>query len=201
MSLTHVILGWLSHEPMTGYDLNAVIEISTQHFWSTSQSQIYRTLSKIEAEGWVTQEVIQQEDRPPRKVYEITAEGRAELKRWLGAFHDPDPPRIPWLIQVFFAGQISDDEILAVLQKKLASLKGRLGRIRAARGISAEQFDADEDLRNIFYWMLTIDYGEMKLQSQIKWIEGVIEKIQSEEYISEAFFDRYKGKKEQDHEE
>ncbi len=202
MSLAHVILGWLSHEPMTGYDLNAVIEISTQHFWSTSQSQIYRTLSKIEAEGWVTQEVILQEDRPPRKVYEITAEGRAELARWLARFHEPDPPRIPWLIQVFFAGQISDDEILGVLQKKLASLHGRLARIRAARGISAEQFDADEDSRNIFYWMLTIDYGEMKLQSQIKWIEAVIIKIQNQEYISGAFREKYKKiEKEKDHEE
>ncbi|MFW5714061.1 MAG: PadR family transcriptional regulator [Brevefilum sp.] len=201
MSLTHVILGWLSYEPMTGYDLNAVIEISTQHFWSTSQSQIYRTLSKIEAEGWVTQEVILQEDRPPRKVYEISTEGRAELQRWLAAFHEPDPPRIPWLVQVFFAGQISDSEILAVLREKQASLQSRLGRIRAARGISAEQFEPDEDPRNIFYWMLTIDYGEMKLQSQIDWIEGVIEKIQNRDYKSPDFLIKYEQKKEQNHEE
>ncbi len=200
MSLTHVILGWLSYEPMTGYDLNAVIEISTQHFWSTSQSQIYRTLSKIESEDWVTQEVILQEDRPPRKVYEITAQGQAELERWLAAFHAPDPPRIPWLIQVFFAGQISDDEILAVLQEKKASLRRRLGRIRAARGISAEQFEPDEDPRDIFYWMLTIDYGEMKLQSQINWIDGVIEKIQNREYNTPEFFVKYKQEKEQDNE-
>lgn len=53
MSLSHVILGWLSYERMTGYDLNGAIEISTQHFWSTSQSQIYRTLKKLKAEGWV----------------------------------------------------------------------------------------------------------------------------------------------------
>jgi DNA-binding PadR family transcriptional regulator len=192
MSLTHVILGWLNYEPMTGYDLNAVIEISTQHFWSTSQSQIYRTLSKIEAEGWVTQEVIQQEARPPRKVYEITDAGKNELYRWLATFHEPDPPRIPWLIQVFFAGQVTDAEILSVLQQKHANLRRRLGRIQAARGISAAQFDPDEDPRDIFYWMLTIDYGESQLQTQIDWIEGIIEKIQNQAYAAPEFIQQFK---------
>ena len=182
MSLSHVILGWLSYEPMTGYDLNAVIEISTQHFWSTSQSQIYRTLNKIEEEGWVSQEVILQEDRPPRKVYEISPLGEEELRRWLATFHEPDSPRIPWLIQVFFAGQVKDEEILSVLEEKSANLQKRLGRIRAAREVSAKQFEPDEDPRDIFYWMLTIDYGETKLQSQIKWINSVISRIKNREY-------------------
>jgi PadR family transcriptional regulator, regulatory protein AphA len=200
MSLSHVILGWLSYEPMTGYDLNAVIEISTQHFWSTSQSQIYRTLNKIESEGWVTQEVILQENRPPRKVYEITAEGGAELRRWLSKFHEPDSPRIPWLIQVFFAGQISDQEILSVLQEKKANLRRRLGRIHAAREISAKQFEPDEDPRDVFYWMLTIDYGETKLQSQINWIDKVIEQIEDREYDDPELMKKYRREKEEDHE-
>lgn len=200
MSLTHVILGWLSCEPMTGYDLNAVIEISTQHFWSTSQSQIYRTLSKIETQGWVTQQVFLQDDRPPRKVYKITGTGQAELRRWLGTFHQPDPPRIPWLIQVFFAGQVSDAEILSVLKEKQANLRQRLGRIRAARGISAEQFEPDEDPRDIFFWMLTIDYGEEHLQMQIDWIGKVIEKIENQVYTALEFNQNDQQEKETHHE-
>lgn len=182
MPLAHAILGWLNVEPMTGYDLNQVIEISTQHFWSTSQSQIYRTLTKIESRGWVVQEVIMQADRPPRKVYHITEAGRSELESWIGTFHTPLPPRIPWLIQVFFAGQVSDEVIAAVLEKKLANLRQRLQGVSASRAISAGQFDEDEDPRDVFYWMLTIDYGETKLQAQIDWIEGALEKIKSREY-------------------
>jgi len=190
MSLTHVILGWLSYEPMTGYDLNALIEISTQHFWSTSQSQIYRTLNKIEDEGWVSQEVILQENRPPRKVYEITSTGETELRRWVSTFHEPDSPHIPWLIQVFFAGQVDDDDIFSVLQEKRTNLQKRLGRIRAAREISARQFEPDEDPRDIFYWMLTIDYGETNLQSQINWINTAIERIHNREYASADFLNK-----------
>jgi DNA-binding PadR family transcriptional regulator len=182
MSLTHVILGWLNYEPMTGYDLNSLIEVSTQHFWSTSQSQIYRTLSKIEEEGWVVQEVILQETRPPRKVYHLTDTGRAELKQWISTFHTPDAPKIPWLIQVFFAGQISDEEILAVLEKKLASMKQRLGRIQAARTISAQSYAGDEDVRDIFFWTMTMDYGETLMEARIKWVEQTMVKIRNQEY-------------------
>ncbi len=182
MSLSHVILGWLNFEPMTGYDLNAVIEISTQHFWSTSQSQIYRTLAKLEHAGCVTQEVIQQEDRPAKKVYHITEGGQAELKDWLSSFHKPEPPRIPMLIQVFFGGQISDEAVLEVLSAELAYLKKRLGTIRAARAISAANFSPDEDPRDIFYWMLTIDFGEASIEAQIQWLEGTCEKIIRKDY-------------------
>ena len=182
MSLTHVILGWLNFEPMTGYDLNAVIDISTRHFWSSSQSQIYRTLAKLELEGWVTQQVIQQEDRPAKKVYHITEGGQAELTDWLSSFHTPEPPRIPMLIQVFFGGQISDEALLEVLAAELAHLKKRLGTIRAARSISAANFSPDEDMRDVFYWMLTIDYGEASIQAQIKWLEDTSTKIRRRDY-------------------
>lgn len=182
MSLQYVILGWLNYEPMTGYDLNSVIEVSTHHFWSTSQSQIYRTLSKIEEEGWVTQEVIFQETRPPRKVYHITESGQAALKEWLTTFHKPKTPRIPWLIQIFFASQISDEEIIAVLEKKLTNLRARLSRIQAARSISAQNYDGTEEVRDIFYWNLTIDFGETLIQSRIQWIEKTLVRIRSREY-------------------
>ena len=70
--------------------------------------------------------------RPPRKVFQITTAGTSELKRWLATFHQPDPSRIPWLIQVFFVGQIEDDKIIAVLQAKWANLQQCLDRIRGA---------------------------------------------------------------------
>jgi len=175
---------------MTGYDLNAVIEISTQYFWSMSQSQIYRNLNIIEAEGWVSAEVFLQEDRPPCKVYKITASGEVELQRWLSTFHEPNPPRIPWLIRVFFAGQIKDEDILSVLKEKRVDLQRQLSRIQAACVVSAGEFTPDQNPRDVFYWMLTVDYGEMKLTSQIDWIDRVIDKIRNREYTSPEFIVR-----------
>jgi DNA-binding PadR family transcriptional regulator len=185
LSLTYVILGWLNNEPMTGYDLNGIIEISTRHFWTSSQSQIYRTLSKIEEKGWVQQEVILQEDRPPRKVYHITEAGQKALKAWLSSFHEPLPSRISWLIQVFFAGQISDEAIVGVLEKKIQHLQKRLAGIRMAREIVAQSQEPKDDIRDVFYWNLTIDFGEANLQAQIDWIESALERIKQKTYQNE----------------
>lgn len=85
MSLEHAVLGLLSYEPMTGYDIKKMVDLSVSHFWPAVQSQIYKTLGRMEADGWLTVETIPQEPRPPRKVYAITETGRTELLAWLEA--------------------------------------------------------------------------------------------------------------------
>jgi DNA-binding PadR family transcriptional regulator len=44
---------------------------------------VYSTLSRLEADGWVTSETVPQDLVPDRRVYTITEEGRQELKRWM----------------------------------------------------------------------------------------------------------------------
>jgi hypothetical protein len=48
--------------------------------------------------------------------------------------------------------------------------------------------------------MLTIDYGETKLQSQINWIDKVIEQIEDREYDDPELMKKYRREKEEDHE-
>ncbi len=76
MSLDHAILGFLNYHPYTGYDLKKIFDTSIRHFWPADQSQIYRTLARLEENGWAVMERIPQEDRPDRKVYHITEAGR-----------------------------------------------------------------------------------------------------------------------------
>ena len=103
MSLEHAILGFLADEPLTGYDLKKAFDASVQNFWHANQSQIYRSLKKMEHDGWVTQEVVPQGDRPPRKLYHLTDEGMAELVGWLAIPARVRRMRMEWLVKVFFA--------------------------------------------------------------------------------------------------
>src|SRR5436190_21593498 len=99
MSLPHLLLGLLSSNPMSGYDLNKVFNTTIQHFWTTDQSQIYRTLYKLEEEGKVRVETIIQEDSPNKKVYHITDAGADELSRWLVQPLTSSTVREAWLGQ------------------------------------------------------------------------------------------------------
>ena len=78
MELKHAILGLLSIQPMSGYDLNRAFSNTVAHFWYADQSQIYRTLDKLTANKAITTKVIHQEGKPDRKVHSLTTTGRAE---------------------------------------------------------------------------------------------------------------------------
>ena len=105
MSLDHAILGFLRYGPLSGYDLKERFDLSVQHFWPADQSQIYRILAKLDQQGYTRVKVVEQENRPDRKVYTITKAGREELHRWLTTPLEMDRGRSASLVQVFFSGQ------------------------------------------------------------------------------------------------
>src|SRR4051812_28326323 len=53
MSLQAAILGFLALEPTTGYTLKQRFDGSVKSFWSVTQSQVYRELHSLEAQGSV----------------------------------------------------------------------------------------------------------------------------------------------------
>ncbi len=181
MSLEHAILGFLNYEPMTGYDIKKMVDVSVSHFWPAVQSQIYKTLGRMESDGWLTVETIPQEPRPPRKVYSITESGRHELMRWLETPQPPSETRLAWLIQVFFAGNISDEKIIALLEHQRAIYKKRLQNFST---IPAENREAmsEDDPRNQFFWLLTVDCGIANAIAQTQWLEKAIETIKNGKY-------------------
>lgn len=181
MSLEHAILGFLNYEPMTGYDLKKLVDVSVSHFWPAVQSQIYKTLGRMEADEWVTVETIPQEPRPPRKVYSITETGKDELFRWLETPQPPAETRLAWLIQVFFAGNISDEKIIALLEHQRDIYQKRLQGFSAIPEENREAMSEDNP-RDRFFWMLTVDYGIANASAQSRWLEKAIESIKNGEY-------------------
>jgi DNA-binding PadR family transcriptional regulator len=181
MSLEHAILGFVNYEPMTGYDIKKMVDLSVSHFWPAVQSQIYKTLGRMEADGWLTVETIPQEPRPPRKVYAITETGRSELLAWLAAPQPPSEVRLAWLIQVFFAGRISDEKVIALLEHQLNIQRRRLQGFSAIPDENRESMSED-DPRERFFWMLTVDYGLASAMAQSRWLETVIASLRKGEY-------------------
>lgn len=181
MSLEHAILGFLNYEPMTGYDLKKIVDISVAHFWPAVQSQIYRTLSGMEKAGWLEVETIPQAPRPPRKVYHITELGQVELMRWLETPQPPAESRLAWLIQVFFAGQMSDEKVIALLEHQLDLVRRRLQGFASIPEETRADMEAD-DPRARFFWLLTVDYGVAQAMSQARWLEEVVARIRKGVY-------------------
>ena len=83
MPLEHALLVALSERPASGLELTHRFEKSLGFFWHATHQQIYRVLARMEADGWVTVEVVEQEGRPDKRVHTPSAEGRRVLAEWL----------------------------------------------------------------------------------------------------------------------
>jgi DNA-binding PadR family transcriptional regulator len=181
MSLEHAILGFLNYQPYSGYDLKKIFDTSIQHFWQADQSQIYRVLNSLEESGYAQMEIIHQEDRPDRKVYHITDHGREELLNWVASPPPMSSPRSAPLIQVFFAGQMSDDQILAKFEQFAALMRAVLERYQDVPDLIGP-FQAEiPSEREHFFWMLTLDSGIRNMRANLEWAENTIKRIQAGE--------------------
>lgn len=181
MSLEYAILGFLSYHPFTGYDLKKAFDSSVRHFWPADQSQIYRTLADLTDRGWAEMKVVEQTDRPDRKVYRITKVGRDALRKWLLLPQPPKDNRNALMVQIFFAGQLSDAEALPIFERVAEQLRAGLAiydAISQKNDLASEYSDSP---REFFFWMVTLEAGQVTAKANLKLVESVIQKIRNKE--------------------
>ncbi len=179
MPLPHAILGFLQYGPMSGYDLKKNFDQSVAHFWSATQSHIYKALEELESNGLVSSQLIQQEGKPNRKQYQLTDAGRAELRRWLATPQPMAGPRSAWLIQIFFAHHLSNEEIANLFEKRIETLRTRLSQLQRAQKSIDENSGKVGQKRAQALWQLTLDYGIDNYTNEIAWLEKTLPAVRN----------------------
>jgi len=89
--LKYALLGLLVDRPRHGYDLKAGFETLVGGTWPLNIGQVYTTLGRLERDGLVRSELVEQDPRPDRRVYSLTETGEKELRRWLVDAVEPQP--------------------------------------------------------------------------------------------------------------
>lgn len=179
MSLRHALLGFLNYGPMTGYELKKFFDTSVAHFWNAELSQIYPSLKQMESEGLVDMQVDVQEDRPNRKVYTITADGREELIDWLAKPAETEQIREPVLIKVFFGANLKREELIEVLRERIEGLRRGIAYLQGC-GLFVDRFSGGIGLKKeALFWALTPKLGIKQCEAEIEWAEEAIETLQA----------------------
>lgn len=171
MSIKYAILGLLSSKPSTGYDMKKVFEESAAMYWSGNNNQIYKSLIELLNEGLVTSEIKHQETSPSKKIYTITGEGLAELKKWV--LSQPEAPEFKktFLVQLAWADQLSNDELDELTSKYENEIKIQLllHQEKKRRGT----YSPDRNPREAFLWGCIQDNIISSLKGELDWIQGV----------------------------
>jgi DNA-binding PadR family transcriptional regulator len=131
MSLPHVLLGLLSEQSRTGYDLERAMREDLDHVWRAELSQIYPALARLRRAGWVHLKVLGPRRGPRRNLYRVTAAGRRELRRWL-AQPAPSTKKDEILVRVAFLDALAPAERRAVLLARDRALGEEVRRLRSA---------------------------------------------------------------------
>ncbi len=179
MSLQFAILGFLNYRPLSGYDLKKVFDSSVRHFWPADQSQIYRTLARLGEQGYVEHETIPGLEHPDRKEYRITNAGREALREWLLAPLPSQDVRIAALIQVFFAGQLADEQVRALFERLAAEARAALTAYDQVPQRAEDDVQAAGLQREHFFWQATLEYGRLSTQADLAWIETILARIEA----------------------
>lgn len=108
MALAHAILAALIERPTTGYDLARRFDRSIGFFWHATHQQIYRELARMEGDGWLSVEVVEQAGRLDKKRYTVRPAGRKALAAWVAKREEPSGIRDDLLVKVRAAAALGE---------------------------------------------------------------------------------------------
>jgi DNA-binding PadR family transcriptional regulator len=87
-----ILLALLAKDASHGYQLRARLQLALGPLAEAlNAGQVYVTLARLDKAGLVRAEHVGQSDRPDRKVYELTEDGRARVMAWLDDTSWPKP--------------------------------------------------------------------------------------------------------------
>lgn len=162
-----VILGLLSHQSLTGYEIKKRMDTALSFFWSASYGSIYPTLNALVNEGMVTR-LEKTENGRDKAIYTITGAGKEYLKKWLGLPVTKDELRYETLLKVFFGDEAGSEVTLEHVHNFEAKIKGDLPYLQGAVKQLTKIVDDDEQHK---YFLLTAVFGEKVYKAYLEWCE------------------------------
>ena len=136
----YVILGMISREPRSGYEIKALVDDTTRFFWAASYGQIYPELKRLSEAGLVEGVDASRGERK-RSVYAITADGEKELKAWLRKPPETSEMREEGLLKLFFAGVLPPEEAVETLRAMREQRLGLAARLHGMEPKALEKAD------------------------------------------------------------
>jgi DNA-binding PadR family transcriptional regulator len=181
--LKYVLLGALTYQPLTGYQLKQFIDNSARHFWYAQTSQIYRTLNELEEKGLLTSQIQPQTDRPDQRLYHLTPTGREDLLKWLATpMTEIAPTKDELLVRLFFSALLDKEVVLTQLRLQKALHQQQLSVFKEVIPLQiTTSLERNPHLkRDALLWELDRRLGELSEESYLRWLDETIARIEEE---------------------
>ena len=178
MSLKYMILGSLKEYPTHGYGmLDLIFRDFADQKPEVNSGQLYALLAKMEEDGLIERNVVQQDKVPNKKIVSITPKGQEDFDNWLRS----DVEEIEYIRYDFFNkyeflykvnhfNKLDKAEILAKVDKQIKQMEEKLGNfIIAVEDMTERKIDK--------FRILILQHGIEIQKARIKWLKSVKQEV------------------------
>jgi PadR family transcriptional regulator AphA len=120
MDVKTLCLGVLTEGDKTGYEIKQRFEEAFAHFFGAGYGSIYPGLAELTRKGLVTCRSVEQDKRPDKKVYSLTAAGRRALVDELSETAPRHKVRSEFLVLMYFAHLLPGERVRRIIEEMLA---------------------------------------------------------------------------------
>lgn len=168
----HFILGLLTHQPMSGYDIKQFLASLGWLVGSPSFGAIYPALHALLKDGLVTVQVLSYENKPPRKIYTITEEGEQALREWITQPTLSGVSSRAFTMRLILADQLSRDGLAAHLKQRFHQV--------SEHHAALERMGSDLGKETDLGQRLAVDYGIAIANAELAWLEGLLQRLSTQ---------------------
>jgi DNA-binding PadR family transcriptional regulator len=162
-----LLLGLLRRQEMHGYQLFEFIERDLGYCTDLKKPTAYYLLNKMAQDGWIEEEMIQDGNRPPRRVYRMTPAGEAAYQQLLReSLEGYSPITFKGDVGLAFIDDLNPDEAHRLLELRRAALQAALADVKATPPHAG-----------VMQWV--IDHQIFHLQTELDWLDVVFIRLQS----------------------
>lgn len=178
MALRNAVMAALLEGEASGYDLAKAFDATVANFWMSTPQQLYRELDRMEADGLVTGRVVEQERRPNKRLFSLTAAGREAVRAYTAEpLGKPAVIRDELLVKVQCVDAGDLDAVRAAVIERMDWATAKLARyerlrLRLLDGRSEEAYFAEAErigpyltlLRGMSFERDNLQWGDMALR-------------------------------------
>lgn len=176
-TLGYALLGLLAEESLSGYDLAKHLKKPLGFFWPARHSQIYPELAELESAGLVTHLLVEQSNRPDKKVYAITEQGREAVRAWVTSPLDVPTVRDELVLRAYSLWLADPDKVRATFLEHAAQHATQLAHYEAwERWILEHAPEALWDVRTAgFAKYATLRRGIAYERECVEWCQWIVD--------------------------
>ena len=158
------VLGVLTVAAAHGYDIHRRLREHLGEVWKLNRSQVYSLLSKLERDGLVSHERVQQDNLPTKKIFHLTGAGRELFNSWVSSpVAGVRDLRLEFLTKLYFARLASENAEEKLLAHQLEACREKAERLAGMRRRCGTRIESR-----------AADYRLALVEASIGWLEGML---------------------------